>query len=112
VTETQVDLQTVKTSFETRTKDMKNTREETMACQEKTEVRLGEEEPTSVEMKPEVAHEEVPVEDAAMTPVGKPRKRRRDRRHRAAGRRQKKEQKGTLRKNVCKRFNSVRNNCE
>jgi peptidoglycan hydrolase CwlO-like protein len=34
--------------------------------------------PASVEMKPEVAHEEVPLEDAAVMPVEEPRKRRRD----------------------------------
>jgi hypothetical protein len=42
--------------------DTKANGEETMACQETMEVRLEEEEPTSVEMKPEVAHEEVPLE--------------------------------------------------
>jgi hypothetical protein len=76
-------------------------RKETMTCQEKTEVRL-EEEPTSVEMKPEVAHEEVPLEDAEVMPGGEPRKRRWDRRHLAAQRRQKKEQKRTQRKDGCR----------
>jgi hypothetical protein len=66
-----------------------------MTCQEKTEVRLVEEEPTSVEMKPEVAHEEFPLEDAVVMPVGEPRKRGRDQRHLAAQRRQKKEEKRT-----------------
>jgi hypothetical protein len=68
--------------------------EETMACQERTEARLEEEEePTSVEMKPEVAHEEVSREDAAVMPVGEPRNRRRDqRRNLAAVRRQKKQE--------------------
>jgi hypothetical protein len=38
------------------------------------------EKPVSVDMTPEVAHEqEVPVEDAEVMPVGEPRKRRRDR---------------------------------
>jgi hypothetical protein len=58
-------------------KDLKINGEETMTCQEKMEVRL-EEEPTSVEMKPVAAHEEVPLEDAEVMPVGEPRKRRRD----------------------------------
>jgi hypothetical protein len=48
------------------------------ACQEKTEVRLEEEDPTSMEMKPEVVHEEVSLEDAARMPVEEPRKRSRD----------------------------------
>jgi hypothetical protein len=38
--------------------DTKNVRKETTAFQEKTEARL-EEEPTSVDMEPEVAHHEV-----------------------------------------------------
>jgi hypothetical protein len=45
------------------------------------------EEPTSVEMKPEVAHEEVPREDAAVMPVRGLRKQRRGRKQ-AAGRRE------------------------
>jgi hypothetical protein len=65
-------------------KDLKINGEETMACQEKTEVRL-EEEPTSVEMKPEVAHEEVHREDAAVTSVRGLRKQRRGQKQ-AAGR--------------------------
>jgi hypothetical protein len=36
--------------------------------------RLEEEEPTSVDTKPEVAHNEVPKEDAEMMPDGGPRK--------------------------------------
>lgn len=45
------------------------TRKETMACQE-MEARLEEEEPTSVDMKPEAAQqEEVPIEDATVIPV-------------------------------------------
>jgi hypothetical protein len=72
--------------------DRNDNREETVACQEKTEARLeGKEEATSVDMEPEVAHEEVPVEDAVVMPVGEPRKRRRDRRNLAAGRHQQKE---------------------
>jgi hypothetical protein len=43
------------------------TRKEAMACQEMEE-RL-EEEPTSVDRKPEVAQREVPNEDAAVKPV-------------------------------------------
>jgi hypothetical protein len=71
--------------------DMKYSREETMVCQEKMEAHLkGKEEPTSMDMEPEVA-QEVPVEDAAVMPVGEPRNRRRDRRNLAAGRRQKKD---------------------
>jgi hypothetical protein len=35
--------------------DRNDTREETMACQEKTEARLEVEEPTSVDMEPEAA---------------------------------------------------------
>jgi hypothetical protein len=63
----------------------RNTRKETMACQETTEARL-------VYTTPEVAHEqEVPMEDAAVMPVGEPRKRRWYRRNLAAGRRQKEE---------------------
>jgi diphthamide synthase subunit DPH2 len=42
---------------------------ETLACQE-MEASLEEEEPTSVDMKPEVAQDEkVPVEDATVMPV-------------------------------------------
>jgi hypothetical protein len=62
-----------------------------MACEEKTEVHLEEEEePTSVEIKPEVADEqEVPVQDAEVVPVGEPGKKRRDRRRLATERCQK-----------------------
>jgi hypothetical protein len=67
--------------------DTKDNGEETMACQEKMEVRLEEEEPTSVEMKPEVPHEEVPREDAAVMPIRGLRKQRRGRKQ-AAGRRE------------------------
>jgi hypothetical protein len=60
--------------------DTKDNKEEAMACEEKTEVRLEEEEkPASVEMKPEVAEEqEVPVQDAEVVPVGEPGKKRQD----------------------------------
>jgi hypothetical protein len=69
----------------------KDNEAEAMACEEKTEVRLGEtEEPASVDVTPEVADEEVPVQDAARMPVGEPRKKRRDR-YLAAVRRQKKQ---------------------
>jgi hypothetical protein len=54
-------------------------------------------------MKPEVAHEEVPLEDAARMPVGELWKRRRDRRYLAAGRPQKKEQKRTHKKDGCQK---------
>jgi hypothetical protein len=71
--------------------DIKNDREETMACQETTEARL-QGKPASVDTTPEVAQEqEVPREGAARMPVGEPRKRRRGRRNLAAGRRQKEE---------------------
>jgi hypothetical protein len=54
-----------------------NTRKETMACQEMEE-RLEEEDPTSVDRKPEVAQQrEVPVEDAVVKPVNGRKKRRR-----------------------------------
>jgi hypothetical protein len=84
--------------------DMKNIRKETMTCQEKTMARLaGKEQPTSVEMKPEVTHEEVPVEDATVMPVGEPRNRSRDRRNLAAERRQKNQQKRNQSKNGCRK---------
>jgi hypothetical protein len=70
-----------------------DTREETMACQENMEARPeGKEEPTSTDMEPEVAHEEVPKEDAAVMLVGEPRNRHRDRQNLAAGCCQKKEE--------------------
>jgi hypothetical protein len=69
--------------------NLKINREETLACQEKTEARLEEDKPASVDMTPEVAHEqEVPLEDVVVMPVGEPRKRLRDRRNLAAQRRQ------------------------
>jgi hypothetical protein len=55
--------------------DTNDNREETMACQEKTEAPLEEEEPTSVDMEAEVVHEEAPKEDAELMPA--PRNRRR-----------------------------------
>jgi hypothetical protein len=76
---------------------------EAIACLEKTEARLEWKKPASVEMKPETAHEAVPLEDTARMPVGEPRKRRRDRRHLAAQRRQKKEQERTQSKNGCRK---------
>jgi hypothetical protein len=69
--------------------DLKINRDETMACQETMEACLERKEPASVEMKPELADKEVPLEDAKVMPVGEPRNRRRDRRNLAAGRRQK-----------------------
>jgi hypothetical protein len=49
---------------------------EAMACRETMEARLEEKEPTSVETKPEVAQQEVPVEDADVMLVGEPKKKR------------------------------------
>jgi hypothetical protein len=72
---------------------MKIIEEETMARQQKTEARLQEDKPASVDMTHEEAHEqEVPLVDAVFMPVGEPRKRRRDRRQLAAQGRQKEEQ--------------------
>jgi hypothetical protein len=61
-----------------------------MSCQEMEEC-AEEEQPTSLDMKPEAAQqEEVPEEDAKVMPVGEPRtKRRRDRKMAAQHRRQK-----------------------
>jgi hypothetical protein len=80
------------------------------------EALLGKDDPASVDMTPEVAHErEIPREDAVVMPVGAPKKRHRDRRHLVAVRRQKeqdrnldarrcrKEQDRTQRKNGCRR---------
>jgi hypothetical protein len=73
-------------------KDIKFNREETMACQGTMEARLEEYKPASMDTTPEVARDqEVPREDAEVMPVEEPRKRRRDRRNLAVGRRQKKE---------------------
>jgi hypothetical protein len=58
-------------------------------------------EQTSVDMEPEVAHE-VPKEDAAIMPVGEPRKRRGDR-NLAAERRQKKQHERTQSKDGCRK---------
>jgi hypothetical protein len=65
-----------------------NTRKETMACQE-MEARLEEEEPASVDTKPEAAQQdEVLNEDAEVMSVGEPKeKRRRDRKLAAERRR-------------------------
>jgi hypothetical protein len=62
----------------------------TMACQEMG-AHPEEEEPTSVDMKPEAAEQsEVPVQDATVMPVGEPKKkRRRDQRLAAERRRHK-----------------------
>jgi hypothetical protein len=85
--------------------DTNNNREKMLACQEKAEVRLEEEEPASVEMKPEMAHEqEVLREDAATMPVEEPRKRRRDRNLDA--RRSRKQQERIQNKDGCRK-NSV-----
>jgi t-SNARE complex subunit (syntaxin) len=55
------------------------TRKQMMACPEKTEARLEEEEPTSLDRKPETAEQEVPLEDTEVMLIGEPkRKRRRD----------------------------------
>jgi hypothetical protein len=67
--------------------DTNDNGEETVACQEKMEARLEEEKPASMEMKPEVAQEEVPREDTAVMPVRGLRKQRRGRKQ-AAGRRE------------------------
>jgi hypothetical protein len=48
---------------------LRECRNETMACQETMQARLQEEKPASMELKPEVADEEVPLEDAAVIPV-------------------------------------------
>jgi hypothetical protein len=88
----------MKAELKSTIKDMKINGEEAMACQETVEERLEEEKPASMELKPEVADEEVPLEDAIVMPVREPRKRHRDRRHLAAQCRQKKEQKRTQRK--------------
>jgi hypothetical protein len=57
--------------------------------------------PASMEMKPEAAHEDVPLEDAARMPVGEPRKRRRDRNLDA--RRRRKQQERTKKKDRCRK---------
>jgi hypothetical protein len=55
-----------------------------MACQEMMGAHLEEVKPAPMELKPEVAHEVVPREDAAVMPVGGLRKQRRGRKQ-AAG---------------------------
>jgi hypothetical protein len=66
----------------------KDIRKEMMTCQEKTEARLEEDKPASVDTTREVAHDqEVPVEDAEVRSVAEPRKRRRDGQNLAAVRR-------------------------
>jgi uncharacterized membrane-anchored protein YhcB (DUF1043 family) len=59
--------------------ELEDTRKETMACQGKTEARLECEKPISVDMEPEVEHQEVPKQGATVMPVGGPRERCRDR---------------------------------
>jgi hypothetical protein len=76
-------------------------RNETMANQETMEARLKKDKPTSMELKPEVADEEVTLENAVLVPVGEPRKMRWDR-HVAAQRRQE-VQKRTQRKDGCRK---------
>jgi hypothetical protein len=54
--------------------DTKDNGEETMACQETMKASLEEEKQASMELKPKVAKEEVPLEDSEFMPVGEPRK--------------------------------------
>ncbi|XP_023713483.1 putative uncharacterized protein DDB_G0292636 [Cryptotermes secundus] len=62
-----------------RDKWVNDNHDETLTCQE-MEARQIERKPTSLDRKPEAAQkEEVPAEDATITPVGEQRKRRRDR---------------------------------
>jgi hypothetical protein len=69
----------MKAELKSAIENLKTNQEETMACQGNVEACLEKEDkPASVDMTPEVAHEEVPREDAARMPVGEPRKRRRD----------------------------------
>jgi hypothetical protein len=74
--------------------DLKIVGEETTACQGTMEAHLETEEPDSVDMTPEVADDqEVPREDAEVTAVGEPKKRRQDqRRDLAAVHRQRKQE--------------------
>jgi hypothetical protein len=58
--------------------DMKDGRKEMTACQGKAEAHLECMEPTSVDMEPEVEHQEVPKEEATVILVGELRKQRRD----------------------------------
>jgi hypothetical protein len=68
-------------------------RAETEAIRTRTEAMREERMKASKEMKPEVAHQEVPREDASVMPVGETRKRRRDQgRNLAAVRHQKKQE--------------------
>jgi hypothetical protein len=88
-------------------KDLNINGEETTACQEKTETRL-QGEPASVDMTPEVAHEQdVSQEDAVVVPVGEPRKRRRDQQHLAAQRRHKEEERNLDARRRGKQQNTV-----
>jgi hypothetical protein len=109
----EVNMDSMKAELISTIKNFKFNEEETTAFQETMEARLEVEEPASVDMTPEVADEEVPVEDAEVTAVGEPKKRRRDGRNLAAVSRQKKkdrildarcrgkEQGRAQRKNVC-----------
>jgi hypothetical protein len=84
-------MQVMETSRkETATVIEPETEVKTMACQE-MEAHQEEEEPTSVDRKPEAAEQrEVPIDDAEVMPVGEPmKKRRRDRKMAAERRRQK-----------------------
>jgi hypothetical protein len=94
------DFEKMKADLEGRTTEEKTYREklmtifganqeETMACQEKTEAHLE--------------GDEVSKEDPIVMPVGEARNRRRDRRHLAAERRQKNQQKRAQSKNGCRR---------
>jgi hypothetical protein len=82
----------MKAALKSAIREIKFTREETIACQETMEARLEKGKPASVDMTPEVAHDqEVPVEDAEVTAVGEPKKRLWDRRNLAAVHHQRKQ---------------------
>jgi hypothetical protein len=81
--------------------EIADTREEMMAYQRETEACLEGEEPTSVDMEPDAAYQEVPREDAEMMPVGGPRKWRKDRNSDA--RRQGKPKERTQGKDGCRK---------
>jgi hypothetical protein len=63
-------------AIHSRRSEIEDTREGTTACQGKSESRLEGKEPTSVDMDPVVAHQEISREDAALMPVGGQQKRR------------------------------------
>jgi hypothetical protein len=72
-------------------REIKLNRKETVACQEKLEVRLEKDKSASVDTTREVAYDqEIPVEDGEVRSVAEPSKRCRDERNLAAVRRQKK----------------------